>query len=368
MASLSLSLPGCAGGSEASMPGPTTNPEDAVAFSKAIVATRLEPRGGGDYPLASSTGCTFADPLIEDTDFEPLVSEEEGGTRIATPFYSIFVPDDLFAGEWGFDYSGYLMDWGGEYSEGLWMGHGLTVFPLEQSGEFESIGAQITSTNWDGIQGELVAISVGPVPASNQFHTVIHGPADYNSDRDGSQSRKALAPYAALVSPEIVAAQGQSGGWQIVRVGQPQPSVSENNGRTEISTPWYSVALEESLWPNGCVYHYSTETVRASDRNEGSTSCYLKLFDAKTRDLTCMVCLCDSGMTEPANIGHYYVWHNVGPSEADPAKNVFAIVPTGAPQAGNTDENFDALKEAAQPYLEQICACITLRGYEETRS
>ena len=360
--SVGLAPPGCVGAEVQ----PASEAEGSSSAAP-VTATRIEPRGGSDYPLADASTYTFADPLVEDIDFEPLVIEEAGGTRVATPFYSMFVPNDMFPDGWNIDYSGYVRDWSGEYSGGLWMGHGLTIFHPDRSGSSTSLNVRVVSTSWDGIQGELVAISVGPAPGNSMFHTVVHGPADYTGDRTGAQARKKLAPYADLVSPEIVAAQDESGTWRIVKVPQLQPTVSEVDGRTEVSTPWYTVALEADMWQNGCAYRYNgrTDPPPSDGIGGGSTSCYLELYDTLTRDLRGIVCLREGGAVEPGRTDgfyNFYAWRDLGPSEADPSRNVLAIVPTGNGLRPGDDGDFGALAEAARPNLDRMAVCVSTAG------
>lgn len=338
-----------------------TRADSPIADASPVTATRLEPLGDDGYPSAEELGCTFADPLVEDLDFEPLVAPEEGGTRVATPFYSLYVPDDMFPDGWTLDYSGYMMNWGSDIGKELWMGHGLTV--TSWNGDYDAaVGARVTSANWDGIQGELVAISVGPVPENERFQTVVHGPADYNTDKDGVRSRKALAHRADLVSPYIVAARNETGTWQIVKVEQPLPEVSAEGGRTVLSVPWYSVALDAELWPNGCTYRYNGKIERHSDDSGTSDiSRFLELYDTATQDLVGIVCLCSDAGTGRLreSRGGYYAWQNMGPSPCEPEQYVCVGVPTGTAQPIGVAEDLDALQEAARPRLERLAACVT---------
>lgn len=356
---LGLALPGCTG-----TDGQNRQGKDATtAAGDVVVATRIDPRGSGAYPSAEKAGCTFADPLVEDLDFEPLMVSEEGGTRVVTPFFSIFVPDDMFPGGWSASYSGYMMNWGGAGSgNGPWMGHDLTIVPNDAT-DAQGLGARVTSTDWDGIQGELVAISVGPAPADDHFQVVVHGPADYATDHDGTRSRKALAPYANLVSPYIAAARDTAGAWQTVAISQPWPEVSEETGQTVLATPWYSVALAPELWPNGCSYRFNGKVdQQTGGGGEHEASRFLELYDTATQDLAGIMFLDNVENADVQDVlGRYYAWQEVGASATETGQYVYAAIPTGDAQPVETDDDFEAIREAVRPQLEQLTSCVTVR-------
>ena len=168
------------------------------------------------HPATEEGAAHPVDPLENRDGFEPLVIEEEGGSRIVTPFYSVLVPAGMFPDGFTYTYSPSMP--AGVWGEGLYRGYDLEVTP--NGGNSPSIHAYVSSNNWDGVQGEMAALSAGSVAGNADFHVVVDGPADYTADPSGQQTRDALAPICQLVSTDIVAVPGENDGWSIVDISQ----------------------------------------------------------------------------------------------------------------------------------------------------
>lgn len=262
----------------------------------------ITPRGAGSYPLASSGLFGLADPLSELADFEPMVVEEDGGSRIVTPYYSVFVPDQLFPDGFDYAYSPAMPE--GLWGEGLYRGCDLVVTPAGSN--VPAVQVYVSSANWDGVQGEAVALSAGPVAGNPSFHVVVAGPADYSADPDGRRAREDLYPAYLLVSPGVVAAREGSEGWAVVEVPGAATLAEGEDGGAEIVAPGYAVRVDGALWPDGCLYRYYGEHVPLTN---GDAREFLALFDPEGPAAACLVCAYEGPVEDLESVaGPRFAW------------------------------------------------------------
>lgn len=318
-----------------------------------ISILRLDPEGGGDYRNVQMGDPSLTHPLDENVDgFEPFALGEEGGTRIVTPFFSVFIPDGMFADGFSISYSSTTPSdkiWG----SGLLRGYDLSVHP--SSGE-PDIHAYVATANWNGAQGEYVACSTGPVASDPAFHVIVDGFADYSSDPLGEQARRQLYPTYALVSPYIVAARASDGSWEVVEVTQDLPHVSETNGTAELATPWYTVRINQDLWPNGLLYRYFGETVPIEQRDGttvetlGVQSGFLALFDPEGPELVCLLYTYDGIGSDGLSTSSFFVTREIGMAADGSEKSVHIAVPI----YGVTRDNYASIDEFQRSSMETI--------------
>ena len=64
---------------------------------------------------------------LDQPDMEPVVIAEEGGTRIATPYFSILLPDDVYGNLLAYRYSPDIHSWDMAEESGYYKGHQLTL-------------------------------------------------------------------------------------------------------------------------------------------------------------------------------------------------------------------------------------------------
>ena len=300
-----VSAIGCAQASQSPAQGEGPS-HVAEASQKAASAESLSPVGGSSYPSIDSLGVQPIDPLAGADGFEPLVVEEEGGSRIVTPFYSVFVPHEMFPGGFTYDFSP-RMSPPGIWGDDLYLGDSLSV---RDAGDGDaSVTVYVTSTNWLGVQGDSVGISAGPVPGNPAFHVVVSGPADHSSDPTGQAAREALMPSYLLVSPSIVAVQDESGAWKVAEdTGQGDSAVNDS-GETVVSTTAYEVRLGGDLWPNGCLWRYYGEEQSLPD---GVARDFLAVFEPDSTSVSCVVCAYDGqGADLEAVTGELFSWVEV---------------------------------------------------------
>lgn len=318
-----------------------------------ITVLRLDPEGGSNYRNVQIGDPSLAHPLDEDIDgFKPISLGEEGGTRIVTPFFSVFIPDGMFADGFSISYSSATPS-DGIWGSGLLRGYDLSVHP--SSGE-PDIHAYVTTANWNGTQGEYVSCSTGPVASDPTFHVIVDGLADYSSDPLGEQARRQLYPTYALVSPYIVAARTNDGSWEVVEVTQDLPHVSETHGAAELATPWYTVRINQDLWPNGLLYRYFGETVPIEQRDGttvetlGVQSGFLALFDPEGPELVCLLYTYDGIGSDGLSTSSFFVTREIGMAADGSEKSVHIAVPI----YGVTRDNYASIDEFQRSSMETI--------------
>lgn len=299
-----LGAAGCTASSSATQPGQQAPAEatPAARESLSLEVREMAPRGTASYPLAGSGSFGLADPLSSPADFEPMVVEEDGGSRIVTPFYSVFVPDQLFPDGFDYAYSPAMPE--GVWGEGLYRGCDLTVTPA--GSDVPAVQAYVSSANWNGVQGEAVALSAGPVAGNPSFHVVVAGPADYGADPDGRQAREDLRPAYLLVSPCVVAADDGSGGWAVVEVPGAATLAEGEDGDGRVVVPGYAVRIDEALWPDGCLYRYYGERVPLAG---GDARDFLALFDPEGPAAACLACAYEGPVEDLGSVaGPRFAW------------------------------------------------------------
>lgn len=308
--------------------------------------SRLDPAGGGDYPVVQMGDPSLAHPLDGNFDeFQPPQLKEDGGTRVATPFYSVYLPDDLFPDGFIADYSPAIPD--DEWGEGLLRGHDLTVRPAAGG---QGIHVCVTTANWTGIQGDGIALSAGPVASDSTFHVVIEGPCDRRADPFEEQARRDLYEQYKLVSPYIVAARAEGNAWEAVEVDQVFPEVTENEGLFTLSVPEYSVSADPSVWQKGLSYRFYEEEVAVENRDGpdvstlGTMTDFLALFSGDGQDLLCWVFAYDGSDNDLAYSNRLYLQRAIGTTSDESGRAVYLAVPMH--EMGNGDA--DQLEEATE--------------------
>lgn len=150
---------------------------------------------------------------LDQPDMEPVVIAEEGGTRIATPYFSILLPDDVYNSLLTYRYSPDINSWDMADESGYYKGHQLTLEFDHGSPEPEPVYVYVTSDDWGGVQGSLACNLAGKLASDDGFQINVAIPAD-NTSPDYKDRLEELARYASMVSVDIVAVENESGTWE----------------------------------------------------------------------------------------------------------------------------------------------------------
>ena len=113
--------------------------------------------------IAAAPGGTPAEArAVQATGAGAVITREDGGSRVTTPYYSVFLPDDLAPLGFASDYDDALYDLAGDGT--LLYGHILTV-SLDSSSAYAGAGKSFLvichSPNWSGVQGTFITDVVG---------------------------------------------------------------------------------------------------------------------------------------------------------------------------------------------------------------
>ena len=144
---------------------------------------------------------------------EPVVIAEEGGTRIATPYFSILLPDDVYSNLLAYRYSPDIHSWDMADESGYYKGHQLTLEFDHGSSEPEPVYVYVTSDDWGGVQGSLACNLAGKLASDDGFRVNVAIPAD-NTSPDYEDRLKELARYTSMVTVDVVAVENESGTWE----------------------------------------------------------------------------------------------------------------------------------------------------------
>lgn len=150
---------------------------------------------------------------LDQPDMEPVVIAEEGGTRIATPYFSILLPDDVYSNLLTYRYSPGINSWDMADESGYYKGHQLTLKFDHGSSEPELVYVYVTSDDWGGVQGSLACNLAGKLTSDDAFRVNVAIPAD-NTSPDHEDRLEELARYTSMVSVDIVAVENESGTWE----------------------------------------------------------------------------------------------------------------------------------------------------------
>lgn len=150
---------------------------------------------------------------LDQPDMEPVVIAEEGGTRIATPYFSILLPDDVYSNLLTYRYSPGINSWDMADESGYYKGHQLTLKFDHGSSEPEPVYVYVTSDDWGGVQGSLACNLAGKLASDDGFQVNVAIPAD-NTSPDYEDRLEELARYTSMVSVDIVAVENESGTWE----------------------------------------------------------------------------------------------------------------------------------------------------------
>lgn len=150
---------------------------------------------------------------LDQPDMEPVVIVEEGGTRIATPYFSILLPDDVYGNLLAYRYSPDIHSWDMADGSGYHKGHQLTLeFDHGSSGP-EPVYVYVTSDDWGGVQGSLACNLAGKLASDDGFRVNVAISAD-NTSPDYEDRLEELARYTSMVTVDIVAVENESGTWE----------------------------------------------------------------------------------------------------------------------------------------------------------
>lgn len=196
---------------------------------------RTESSAEDDAPMANSDTDAAADyreaerqdlsGALDQPDMEPVVVAEEGGTRIATPYFSILLPYDVYDSLLTYRYSPDINSWDMADKSGYYKGHQLTLkFDNGQSvpdsvGQSvpDSVYIYVTSDDWGGVQGSLACDLVGKLTSDDGFRVNVAIPAD-NTSPDYEDRLEELARYSSMVSVDMIAVKNRSGLWEIMSI------------------------------------------------------------------------------------------------------------------------------------------------------
>ena len=150
---------------------------------------------------------------LDQPDMEPVVIAEEGGTRIATPYFSILLPDDVYGNLLAYRYNPDIHSWDMAEESGYYKGHQLTLEFDHGSPEPEPVYVYVTSDDWSGVQGSLACNLAGELASDDGFRVNVAIPAD-NTSPDYEDRLEELARYTSMASVDIVAVENESGTWE----------------------------------------------------------------------------------------------------------------------------------------------------------
>lgn len=293
--------------------------DDHALGGGSLAVARFDPKGGGDYPTVRSDYPSLLRPLdLEWEEFEPLTVEEEGGTRVVTPFYSIFIPSGLFDGEWSFRYEGGMHSWSPD-GIGQMTGNRLVLsYTVPGNQEFlSSIDVRTISTDWNAIQGEMVGATVGPVVSDHSIRVFASIPADF-SGRTWLQERERLASYTCLVNPYIVAVPDGSGTWSVVEIQRPEADIKVVDGVAMIRTPCYSANVPISGLGTEPRYDFwDLDVVLDWADGRPVATCWVLLYGEDSSIPSYLVCALRSDVGDLSRISDRIVWEAVGDAGDD---------------------------------------------------
>ena len=217
---------------------------------------------------------TFSDVSARDISTLVRVEEGVGGTRVVTPYYAVFLEDQLFPD--GFAY---------EYVESADGAYGiLNVYVAQFVSADEALAAGSDESSGDGVgagspayriycvdQGEstapfggsyATAETLGSVGDGSYRTVVVAVPygsgfsdeAEASAEGDGSEdARQQALEMCGHVSPETVT-----------------HTVARDDGGIDIQTPWYTVTIPADLFPDGWYYTYSDDVADWSGDGSGA--------------------------------------------------------------------------------------------------
>ncbi len=157
-----------------------------------------------------------------------VITREDGGCRVTTPYYAVFVPDDLAPSGFVSDYDDALYDLNGDGT--LLYGHTLSVL-LDPSATYAGSGTSFLvmchSPNWSGVQGTFVSDVIGR--SSGDPSLVVSVCAAFDGGEEGMWAASLLeSEMLAYVSTGVTTAASST---QVVQASDPFAYLRALHGR-----------------------------------------------------------------------------------------------------------------------------------------
>ncbi len=213
----------------------------------------------------------------------PAITFQEGAgvTRLTTPYYSVFLEDRLFPD--GFAYE-YLDEQDGAY--GVLNVYAATELEVDdaalQDVTFASTEDTVDadmSTTQDGSSGyPAYRIYCIPAGTSTEPFAGTYATAQCGTTSDGAYLIVVARPYGAGFSSGA-AAQSADASDAALRAASSMAdhifadttaSLVATNDGFDIVTPWYTVSIPRTLFPNGWYYTYSDAVIDYSSDGSGA--------------------------------------------------------------------------------------------------
>lgn len=138
----------------------------------------------------------------------PVRTSEAHGTRLATPYYSVLIDEDLFPSDWAYAYNPIAYSLaassgsdaaGSSAPDAPQWSDELTVM---QGGRV-AFTVRCCTDDWSGVQGEAASVDVGAVPGKPGWKVVVAVGVDTGAADDAEaleQAQRQASVYSALVS------------------------------------------------------------------------------------------------------------------------------------------------------------------------